>query len=211
MIPTVWKSYDVITFLADIRIYHPSLYDNLDTREKEREKKFKSEYFKKRFVVSRSVLKHIIQSIRGADNPSDIILDKEQRGRIFIHRVPEIFVSLSYSGPLMAITVGKQKIGSDLEEVRKVRSKKIESCPVFHDNGDLNEKEHLTQAIQVWTLVESCAKLYDKNPYPLLNSCPLLFGANFVSYCIDRQWIFSLASGQEGITETLVWLDVSAG
>ena len=42
-IPVYWEANDVVTFLADLGMYHSSLYDILDTNEKEREQKFKTE------------------------------------------------------------------------------------------------------------------------------------------------------------------------
>jgi len=208
-IPAYWKAYDVITFLVDLGIYHPYLYYVLDKHEKEQEQKFKTEYFKKRFTVSRSILKHILQPLLGAKDPSDILLGKEEKRRIRVHSRPDICISLSYSGSCIAITVGKQKIGSDIEVVRPVRDKKITSCPIFNNYHCMDDKEHVLQVVHIWTLVESYAKLYDKNPYTLLNTCSLFKEANFVSYCINQHSIFSLASGQEQFTDTLVWLDTS--
>ena len=66
----------------------------------------------------------------------------------------------------------------------------------------------MQQVIHVWTLVESYAKLYDRNPYPLLNSCSPFKDADLVSYFIDQRMIFSLASVQGPFTEVLVWLDI---
>jgi len=209
MIPVIWESCDIITVLADLGIYLPNLYDDLDPSEKEQEQKFRTEYFKKRFTLSRSILKQIIRQILGADNQSDIILDKKEKGRIMIPGIPDIFISLSYSGSLIAITIGKQKIGSDIEVIRPVHAKKITSCPIFKNNHYTNEKERLAQVIHVWTMVESYAKLCDENPYPLLNTCSFFYEANFISYCIDQHSIFTLVSDQEQFSHTLVWLNTS--
>jgi len=207
-IPVYWEANDVITFLADLGMYHPSLYHVLDNSEKEQEQKFKTEYFKKRFTISRSLLKHILQPILAADNPSDILLGKEKKGRVIISGRPEICISLSYSGPYIAITVGKQKIGSDIEVVRPVKANKITSCQIFINYPHTDDREYLRQVIHVWTLVESYAKLYDENPYSLLNFCSLVNDANFVSYCINKHLIFTLASEKKQFAEALVWLDI---
>lgn len=204
-IPAYWEAHDVITFLADFGIYQPSLYDLLDNSEKDQEQKFKTEYFKKRFTISRGLLKHIIQPILGADHPSDVLLGKEKKGRVVLPARPDIFISLSYSCPYVAITLGKQKTGSDLEVVRPVKAGKIASSQIF--TGYSGDRECLQQVIHVWTLVESCAKLFDENPYTLLNSCSLFKDADFVSYCINSHLIFSLASGKKQFSDTLVWLD----
>jgi len=207
-VPVYWEAYDVITFLADLGMYRPSLYDLLDSSEKDREQKFKTEYFKKRFTLSRSLMKHILQPVLGAGKPSDILLGKEKKGRVTLQSRPDIFISLSYSGPCIAISLGKQKIGCDIEIVRPVKANKIASCRLFSDSLHADDREYLRKVIHVWTLVESCAKLYDENPYLLLNSCSLSGDANFVSYCINNHLILSLAS-ERLFTDALVWLDMN--
>jgi 4'-phosphopantetheinyl transferase len=204
-IPAYWEAHDVITFLAHLGMYHPSLYELLDNSEKEQERRFKTEYFKKRFTISRGLLKHILKPVLGADQPSDILLGRETKGRLHLPAGPDISLSLSYSGPYIAITLGKQKTGSDIEVVRPVKAGKIVSSQIFINyQGD---SECLHQVIHVWTLVESCAKLFNENPYSLLNSCAVFKDANFVSYCINNHLILSLASGKKQFTDALVWLD----
>jgi len=209
-IPAIWGTSDVITFLADLGMYHPSLYDDLDNSEKEQEQKFKTAYFKKRFTVSRSILKHILPPILGTKKePSDILLGKEKKGRIILHSRPDIGISLSYSGPCIAITVAKQKIGCDIEVVRPIKDNKITSCPVFINYPCMDDKEKTRQVIHVWTLVESYAKLFDENPYSLLNPNVVFREANFVSYYINKYLILSLASEKKQFADSLVWLDHS--
>jgi len=207
-IPRYWKDNDVITFLADLEMYDTSLYDDLDICEKEQEQKFKTLYFKKRFTLSRSLLKRILHPLLRSDNPSDILLGKEKKGRVIVHCRPDIWISLSYSGPYIAISIGKQKIGCDIEVVRPVKTKKIESCPVFINYNCLKDRDHLQRVIHVWTIIESYAKLYDKNPYSLLNSGSLFKNANFVSYDINNHVILSLASEKVQFADTLVWLSL---
>ena len=209
-IPVYWETYDVITFLADLRTYHQMPSGALEKSEKEQEQKFKTEYFKKRFTLSRTLLKHIVQNIPGTDQPSDILMAKDTNGRIIVPARPDICISLSYSDPWIAITIGKRKIGSDIEVVRPVRAEKITSCPVFNNFICTNDQERMIRIIHLWTLIESFAKLYDKNPYSLLETSSFCMEATFVSYCINRHSIYTLASGQEQFADTLVWLD-SAG
>jgi 4'-phosphopantetheinyl transferase len=208
-VPVYWEAYDVITFLADLRMYRPSLYDLLDSSEKDREQKFKTEYFKKRFTLSRSLLKHILQPVLNTCTPSDILLGKERKGRVTLHGRPDIWISLSYSGPCIAITLGKQKIGCDIEVVRPVKAHKIVTSRLFSDSLHAGDREFFRTVIHGWTLVESYAKLYDENPYLLLNSCSLSEDTNFVSYCINNHLILTLASGKKQITDILVWLDMN--
>jgi 4'-phosphopantetheinyl transferase len=207
-IPMYWEANDAITFLANLGMYNPSLYHILDNSEKEQEQKFKTDYFKKRFTISRSLLKHILHPILATETPSVILLSKEKKGRVIIPGRPEICISLSYSGPYIAITVGKQKIGSDIEVMRPIKANKISSSQIFINYLHTDDRDYLQRIIHVWTLVESYAKLYNDNPYSLLNSNFPFNYANFVSYCINNHLILSLASGNKQFTEVLVWLDI---
>lgn len=139
---------------------------------------------------------------------ADIILIRTENGRILVKDQPHVYICLSYSGTSIAITVGKRKLGSDIEGVRQVQDKKISASPIFNNYSCAPGKERMWQVIHVWTLVESYSKLYDKNPYPLLNACSPFKDVNFMSYCIDQRIIFSLATVRGHFTDVLVWLDI---
>jgi 4'-phosphopantetheinyl transferase len=207
-IVSYWKDYDTLTFLVGIGIYHPSLRTFLDHHEKEKELRYKSAISQQRFVVSRTILKHILKNILLAPNLSDITLIRKEGGRILVKDYPGIYISLSYSGSCIAITVGKRKIGSDIEVLRPVDIRKIRSYPLFTDNNCRNEKERINNFLQIWTLIEAYAKLHDRNTYACLTEKDLPRDANFVSYCINTTSIFSLASGPDGGKDALFWLDI---
>lgn len=203
-----WTAHDAITFLIDLGEYRPVLYDLLTNGEKAQVLRCKPVIARRRLVMSRTILKHILSEILQKENIADIILTRNADGRILVKDKPHVYLSLSYYGTRIAITVGKRKLGGDIEGVRPVRDKKITASPIFHVYHCSQGKDHLQQVIHMWTLVESYAKLYDKNPYPLLNSCSPFKDADFVSYDINQHMIFSLASAQGHFTEVLVWLDI---
>ncbi len=206
-IASYWSTYDVITFLVDPGIYCKTLNEFLTDPEKERENRYQTVISRQRFVVSRSILKHILAEILEERNTEDVLLIRNNDGRILVKDHPHIYISLSYASTGIAITVGKWKIGSDIEDVRPVRDKKITASPLFAGYARTVDTEQTRQAIHLWTLVESYAKLSDKNPYPLLNNTSPFGNTGFVSYFIDSRTIFSLASGREQLSEVLVWLD----
>jgi len=208
-IPACWKAHDAITFLVDLGVYHPSLNDFLTHGEKKQELGYKPVISRQRFVVSRTILKHILREILSKEHIADIVLIRNEDGRILVKDHFSVYICLSYSGASIAITVGKRKLGSDIEVVRPLHDKKIISSPFFSDMSCKGEKERIRQVIHVWTLVEAYAKLHDINPYPLLNNRSLFKDVNFVSYCINQHSIFSLASGPDQCTDALVWLDTS--
>ena len=208
-IPVYWQNNDTITFLVDPGICHPSDYDFLTQGEKDQVQTFKPLISRQRFIVSRTILKYILREILSKEHITDVVLIRNNDGRILVKNHPSLYICLSYSGTSIAITVGKRKLGSDIELVRPVHDKKITSSPIFTDITCKEDKERLWQVIHVWTLVEAYAKLHDLNPYPLLNNHSLFEDTHFVSYCIDQHSIFSLTSGPDQFTDALVWLDTS--
>ena len=208
-IPTHWKVYDTLTFLVDVGIYHPSLQKFLDPVESERTLLFKTGISRERFVVSRTILKHILQAILRTGNVSDIVLIRREDGRILVKEFPGMYISLSYSGTSIAITAGKRKIGSDIEVLRPINIEKIKSTPLFTDMDFMNGDESIHHFFQVWTLVEAYAKLHDSNPYPYLTWKELPEDADFASYCIDHSSIFSLASGPDSGKNALLRLNTA--
>jgi 4'-phosphopantetheinyl transferase len=206
-IPAYWETYDVITFLADLGIYHPNLTNFLDEREKEQEQKFKTEYFKKRFTISRSIIKIVLLNILDSVNISDIVLIKENHGRLIVKGRKDMSISLSYSGTCIALSVGKRKVGSDIEVLRPITIRKITSSPLFSDTHCRNEKEHSRTILHLWTLVEAYSKLHTRNPYQILKYPMLPEDARFVSYCINQYAIFSLAFRSDPIRNALFWID----
>ena len=206
-IMSYWMAHDVITFLVDLERYQTALHNFLTQNEKAQALHFKTVISRQRFVVSRSILKKILLEILSGENIADMVLTRSEGGRILVKDQPHIFISLSYSGSCIAITLGKSKVGSDIERVRPIPDKKIISSPVFNYYLFRNDTERIWQVIHVWTQIESCAKLFDTNPYVFLNTPGLFRNAHFVSYYINHQSIFSLASLQGHVTDLLVWLD----
>jgi 4'-phosphopantetheinyl transferase len=205
-IPEYWNGSDVVTVLADTGMYDASLYHGLDNAEKERVMQFKSDYFKKRFIVSRNLLKCILRHIPGTGNREDIVLARAKKG-ILVDGRQDIHISVSYSGTSLALSVAKRKIGIDMEVVRPVNPGKIRSSPLFRDAVGRHKKEGSLQALHVWTLVEAYAKLRDRNPFPLLAVSTFFPDASFVSYSINEQAVLSLALDHGGIKDTLLWID----
>jgi 4'-phosphopantetheinyl transferase len=210
-IPAYWETHDVLTFLADVGMYDAARYHTLDAAEKEQHRNFKSDYFKKRFTVSRSLLRQILPRIPGTENNADIVMTRKKNGRIQINNRPDIFISLSYSGSCIAATLGKRKIGSDIETVHPQKIRKIRIRP-FPDNlasGDGKEPDQ--HPVHVWTLLEAYAKFHDMSVYPLTQDRFFLPDTHFVSYCIDRHAIFSLAYEGTPLKDTILWIDPGCG
>ena len=105
------------------------------------------------------------------------------------------------------MTVGKRKIGSDIgivhpREIRKIRIRPLLES-LMSGNGNMRD-QHL---VHIWTLLEAYAKFRDMSLYPLTQDRFFLPGAHFVSYCIDRYAILSLACEGDPMQDTLLWID----
>ena len=116
-------------------------------------------------------------------------------------------MSLSYTGSCIAITVGKRKIGSDIERVRPMALRKIRSIPLFNSVTGRTGKDQNKKPLHIWTLLEAYAKFHDMSVYPLTQDRFFLPGTHFVSYCIDQRFILSLASDARPMKEILLWID----
>ena len=206
-VTSFWTAHDAVSFLVDLGAYRPSLHALLTRDETERERRFSTAVSRRRFVVSRCVLKRVVMEILSEERIADIVLARNADGRLCVEGRPDVYASLSYSGRSIAITLGKRKLGSDLEGVRPVRDAKITASPAYRAYPPPRGADCTQQVIHVWTLVESYAKLFDRNPYPLLDRRSPFPGAGFVSYCVDRRAIFSLASAPGCLDDVLVWLD----
>lgn len=73
-------------------MYNTVLFTSLDPAEKEQVRQLKSEYFKKRFTVSRCLLRYIIRQITGTGNPGGIVLVKEKNGPMRLTTRQDIFI-----------------------------------------------------------------------------------------------------------------------
>lgn len=208
-IPSLWRAHDAVSFLVDLGMYRPSLHAHLASDETERVRRFKPAIARRRFVVSRYVLKRILVEILPAERLADIVLTRDPHGRISVKSRPDMYVSLTYHDRSIAIALGKRKLGSDLEGVCPVRDAKITASPAYRSYPPSRGADRTQQVIHVWTLLESYAKLFDENPYPLLDRRSPFTDADFVSYFIDRRAIFSLASAPGSLDDVLVWLDTA--
>jgi 4'-phosphopantetheinyl transferase len=207
MIPEYWKRSDILTFILDLGIYNPLLNNFLDIGEKEKVLLYKTDISRMRFILSRSILKHILSNIFKEKNVLDIVLISRTPGGIYVKDKPAISVSLSYSGTSIAITIGKVKVGSDIEVVRPVDICKIKKCPLFTGNEYSDEKGYIPNFLHLWTLIEAYSKLHDRNPYSLLNDTSLPTDAHFISYYVNNRSIFSVASSSGQVIDTLFWID----
>jgi 4'-phosphopantetheinyl transferase len=204
-IPASWASFDAITFLTEICPEHFLFSNGLSPEEKAHMQMLKTDYSKRRFIVSRSMIKLVLQPLINAETPSDVHLAKKKTGRITIQGRDDIWISLSYSGDLIALTIAKQKIGSDIELVRPLIVQK--KWPGSPSTRKKRGESATLYFLQQWTMMESFAKLQDMNLYPLKKE---RFGSDsvyFKSHLIGYRAMLSLAVHSTSLRDTVIWLD----
>jgi hypothetical protein len=204
---SLWESYEVITFLADIQNFEPSFPSVLSKSEEKRKRSFKTDYFRKRFTASRNIIRHILQPLVNAATPRDVILRVGDNGRVVIDNSSDIWISLSYTNTKIAITVGKQKIGNDIEIARLRDLNKTRICSIFGERGCTPEKGIEYEFLMQWTMMEAYAKLRDMNLYPMTKERFNLQNAHFISYKINQDTILSLASDSHLPNDILLWIN----
>jgi 4'-phosphopantetheinyl transferase len=205
-IPDLWSRYDLITFLIDLSCDTDNYSHLLDRNEKVILNQIKTDYFKKRFTRSRITLKHILSAILDIDNIHDITLIKERNGRIIVLNDVNIYICISYSTDLVAITVAKCKIGMDIERITPQYPKGIFSYPLFSYLALENPENCSIQVIQLWTRLEAYSKLVDSIPYRFLSNKLLPDDAYYLSYTIDERYVLSLAVRREHENAALFFL-----
>ena len=201
-----WTAHDAVTILVDEGAYRPDFRDLLTVGERDRVLRYRTPRSRRRFVLSRAVLKRVLSEILPEDDPGGVILTRNAAGRILVEGRPHVHVSLSYHDTGVAVSVGKRRLGSDLEGVRPIRDGKITASRAFQDRFRAEGTDRTERVIQVWTMVEACAKLHDANPYRLLGASSPFGDAEVVSYRIEDKQILSLALEPGPFTEVLVWL-----
>lgn len=91
----------------------------LSPDERTRSAQFIAPLERRRFVVSRIVLRHVLAGYHGAA-AADIPLAREAGGRPFVQGADRLFFSLSHSGDMALIAVAGVRVGVDVERVREV-------------------------------------------------------------------------------------------
>ncbi len=88
-------------------------------------KNFKHYISKKRFIVSRTVLKHILRCLLKLESILDISTYKDRYGEVHILNHEELHICISYSEDIVALAVSKTRVGIDIEAKRPLALKKI--------------------------------------------------------------------------------------
>lgn len=199
--PHLWEKNDILIFLIDLDNYDALSTENLNNTEKEYLEKLQTLYFKKRFIVSRTVLKHIICNILKMESILNISTYKDRYGEGHILDHEDLHICISYSENIVALAISKFKIGVDIENKRPLELKNtlkyLHKTPLYTGNS-INDSDFLN----IWTLKEAYCKFSNKSLFSFLNKEPDFNNASYFNFLLDNKYIFSIVteSGQHAIS-----------
>lgn len=108
------------------RVALDSVFHSAETRaeclsadERTRSSQFHAPLERRRFIVSRVVLRHILAGYQGG-TAAAIRLAREAGGRPYLEGADQLFFSLSHSADVALIAVADVAVGVDIERVRRV-------------------------------------------------------------------------------------------
>jgi 4'-phosphopantetheinyl transferase len=105
--------------LDDVFPYEDGLVSCLSPEERMRSAQFLAPLERRRFILSRIVLRHVLAGYHGGA-AADVPLAREAGGRPFVQDAEGLFFSLSHSGGVALIAVADVRVGIDVERVRPV-------------------------------------------------------------------------------------------
>jgi len=194
-IPCLWEKNDILIFLVDLDDYGTLSTECLDDTEKKGMERLKTGYFRKRYIISRMVLKYILSCILKEKFFSDIATYKDLHGKVHVRDHEELHVCISYTENIVALAVSKLELGVDIE-VKIRRSLTNISKYLYNKNSQAGKSVNVPDLLMGWTLKEAYCKFSNKNIFSTFNREPDLNGLIHSSYIIDNEYILSLITSE---------------
>ncbi len=190
-IPYLWQQSDVLILLVNLDDYVTFNTSYLNKTEMEYLERLKTGYFKKRYIVSRTVLKHILYYIIRVEPVSEISTYKDEYGRLCIHNHSDLHICISYTQNTVVLAISNIEIGIDIELgktlILKSNLRKLGSKFSFTDES-INEADLL----KIWTLKEAYSKFSNKSMYFIFCQILDLNGVKYLTYFIDNKYVLSI-------------------
>jgi 4'-phosphopantetheinyl transferase len=190
-IPHLWQQSDVLIFLVNLDDYDIFSTNYLNKVEMKFLEGLQTSYFKKRYIISRSVLKHILCDIIRERSASGISTYKDGYGRVCIHDHSDLYICISYTQSIAVLAISKIEIGIDIELGRtlalKSNLKNLNTKPSLTDEP-INE----TDLLKIWTLKEAYSKFSNKNMHLIFSKKLDLSDVSYSTYVLDNKYILSV-------------------
>lgn len=195
-IPYLWQQSDVLVFLVDLDNYDTFNTSYLSRIELEYLKRLKTSHFKKRYIVSRTVLKHITCKVANEQSASEISTYKDEYGKVCILNHNELCICISYTESLAALAISKVDVGIDIELTRKL-DLKSNFKNLYKKTSLMDETVDKPDILKTWTLKEAYSKFSNKKMCLIFNRELDLNSVNHSTYILDNKYLFSIVTRSE--------------
>jgi 4'-phosphopantetheinyl transferase len=190
-IPYLWQQSDTLIFLLDLENYDTFNTSYLNRIELESLEKLQTGYFKKRYIISRTVLKHIVCNVSNERPAFEISTYKDRYGKVCIRNHNELHICLSYTESIVALAISKVDIGIDIELARKLALKS--TLKNLYTKPSLkNEPVSENDLLRIWTLKEAYSKFSNKNMHLIFSKELDLSSVSYSTYFLDNKYILSV-------------------
>lgn len=155
--------------------------------------RLQTNHFKKRYIVSRTVLKHIICKVANEQSASEISTYKDENGKVCILDHNELCTCVSYTKNLAALAISKVDVGIDIEFTRKLALKGTFKN-LHKETSIMDETVNETDLLKIWTLKEAYSKFSNKKMYLIFNKKLDLSSVNHSTYFLDNRYVLSIVT-----------------
>jgi 4'-phosphopantetheinyl transferase len=193
-IPYLWEQNDILILIININDYDIMSADHLDDIEKEHLESLQTGYFRKRYNVSRMVLKCILCILLKKQSTFDVSLYKDKYGRLHVHDHDELNICVSYTGDVFFLTISKIEVGIDAEKRKHTSLKNVSKYMQIKTSCDDRCATDLT-FLTSWTLKEAYCKFSNQSIFSYLNKAPDIDDICHSSYLINNKYILTVVTG----------------
>jgi 4'-phosphopantetheinyl transferase len=151
-----WEQCDALVLMVDMDRHTPDTA-YLTERERDTAGHLKSEYRKKSYLLSRTILRFLLSRILSAPIGA-ISLSTDEQHRVRVNSGDYPWISLSYSRNFLSCTLGRARVGSDMEVLRTLDVANLHKYPAFQDLSLDGSAESTIRWWERWTELEAYAK-----------------------------------------------------
>lgn len=205
-IPYLWEQNDILIFLIDLDDYDILNQEYLNNIEKEHLEKLKTIYFKKRYIVSRVVLKHVLCRLLNKKSIMDVSTYKDEYGEVHILNHKELHICLSYSESIVTLAISRVELGIDVEVIRPRALKNIlkyfQTKPSYIDKSLSG-----IDLLKTWTIKEAYCKFSNTSIFSVLGKEPDYNNTCYSIYVLDNKYTFSVVTDSDPYTINISQLE----
>jgi 4'-phosphopantetheinyl transferase len=191
-IPYLWQQSDVLIFLVNVDNYDRFSTNYLNKAEMKSLERLQTSYFQKRYIISRTVLKHILCDIVRERSASRISTYKDGYGRVCIHNHSNLYICISYTQSIAVLAISQIKIGIDVEFERTLALKSNLRNLSTKPSSLTDESVTETDLLKMWTLKEAYSKFSNKNMHLIFSTKLDLRDVSYSVYFLDNKYLLSV-------------------